>query len=429
MVLFLCYSFTQFIEQFLGIWILHKVYAEPRFQSKGMKLLGGGLFLAVAALFVWNAWGSYISNLAVLAGNVLWAFCYALYFKCPFDVVYIWEIFYGVMISLLKMPVLILMGLLQRKYLFEVNREIRNLAEILWSLGIEILIFILIKKKKDIIRLLRMLLSKYKKLVIIIFCIEWCMLSYSMFLGKQGFRPIDFVLHLIFIICAVLLMLYLALNILYQEIKNENIILDTVQNKLQSQNEKLQTFYNQRNQQVHDVKHIMIYLRNCLENGKTKEALEQVYHFTDDLAKMERKVWTGFAYLDFILNCKKLEMDGNEINFELEVDLYEIPVKDAELGVILGNLFDNAIEACRKCELNKRKIFLRICNLNDMFFLCLYNSSIQVPMVVDDRFVTTKEDKYAHGLGVESVKRIVEKYNGDISFQYDNEHFEVDILI
>ena len=429
MVLFLCYSFTQFIEQFLGIWILHKVYAEPRFQSKGMKLLGGGLFLAVAALFVWNAWGSYISNLVVLGGNVLWAFSYSLYFKSSFNVVYIWESFYEVMISLLKMPILILIGLLERKYLYEVNRGSRNFIEIIWCFGIEILIFTLVKKKKDIIKLLRMLLFKYKKLLIIIFCIEWCMLTYSMYLGKQGFLPIDFVTHLIFIICAVLLMLYLALNILYQEIKNENIILDTVQNNLQSQNDKLQTFYNQKNQQVHDVKHIMIYLRNCLENGKIKEALEQVYHFTDDLAKMERKMWTGFTYLDFILNCKKLEMDENEIDFELEVDLYEIPVKDAELGVILGNLFDNAIEACRKCELNKRKIFLRICNLNEMFLICLYNSSIQVPMVVDDRFVTTKEDKYAHGLGVESVKRIVGKYNGNINFQYDSEHFEVDILI
>lgn len=429
MVLFLCYSFTQFIEQFLGIWILHKVYAEPRFQSKGMKLLGGGLFLAVAALFVWNAWGSYISNLMLLLGNAFWAITYSLYFKCSFDVVYIWEIFYGVMVSLLKMPVLILTGLLQRKYLYEVNRQTRNFAEIFWCLGIEILIFILIKKKKDIVRLLRMLLSKYKKLVIIIFCIEWCMLSYSMFLGKQGFRPIDFVLHLIFIICAVLLMLYLALNILYQEIKNENIILDTVQNKLQSQNEKLQTFYNQRNQQVHDVKHIMVYLRNCLENGKIEDALAQIYGFTEDLAKMERKVWTGFSYLDFVLNCKKLEMDEYEIDFELEVDLYEIPLKDAELGVMLGNMLDNAIEASRKCEASKRKIFLRICNLNEMFLLRLYNSSIQMPMTVDDRFVTTKTNKYAHGLGVESVKRIVEKYNGDISFQYDNEHFEVDILI
>ena len=197
------------------------------------------------------------------------------------------------------------------------------------------------------------------------------------------------------------------LNVLYQEIKSENIMLDTIQNNLQNQNERLQTFYNQNNQRLHDIKHIMIYLRNCLENGKTEEALAQVYNFTDDLLAMERKVWTGFPFLDFLINCKKLEMDQNKIDFELEVDLYEIAIKDAELGVILGNLFDNAIEAARRCEPSNRRIFLRICNLNEMFLLHLFNSNTQMPVIVDDRFVTAKEDKYAHGLGVESVKRIV----------------------
>ena len=40
--------------------------------------------------------------------------------------------------------------------------------------------------------------------------------------------------------------------------------------------------------------------------------------------------------------------------------------------------------------------------------------------IKDGKLLTTKKDYYAHGLGVESVKRIVKKYNGNISFQYDN---------
>lgn len=428
-MLIVCYIIVHFIEQFLGIWLLHKVYFEPRNHSKPIKFFGGILFLAVMALFVWNAWESYISNVMILFGNLFWAFSYSLYFKCPFDVAYIWESFYGVMFSLLKMPVLILIGLQQQVIFYDANRGKKNFAEVFWCFLIEILIFILIKKKKDLIKLLRMLLFSYKKLLAIIFVIEWCMLTYSMYLGERGFAVIDFVLHLIFILCAVLLMFYLTLNVLYQEIKSENVMLDTIQNNLQNQNEKLQTFYNQNNRRLHDVKHIMIYLRNCLESGKTEEALAQVYDFTDDLLAMERKVWTGFSFLDFLINCKKLEMDENKIDFELEVDLYEIPIKDAELGVILGNLLDNAIEAAQRCELSNRRIFLRICNLNEMFLLSLNNSSTQMPMTIDDRFITTKEDKDAHGLGVESVKRIVDKYNGNISFQYDDEHFEVDILI
>lgn len=394
-----------------------------------MKLLGGGLFLAVAALFVWNAWESYISNLVILIHSVLWAVSYTLYFKCPLGVALVWENFYSVMVSLLKMPALILIGLLENKIFYDVNRGKKNFTEVFWCIIIEIFVFVLVRKKKDIIKLLRILLFKYRKLLVIIFAIEWCMLTYSMYLGEKGFAFIDFVLHLIFILCAVLLMLYLMMNILYREIKNENIILDTVQTNLQIQNEKLQAFYNKNSQQIHDVKHVMIYLKNCLENGKTDEALEQINDFTHDLSKMERKVWTGFPYLDFVLNCKKIEMDKNEIDFELEVDLYEMPFKDADLGIVLGNLLDNAIEAVQKCEQSKKKIFLRICNPNEMFLLCLYNNATQMPIILNDRFITTKADKYAHGLGVESVKRIVEKYNGNIEFQYDNEHFEVDILI
>ncbi|MEH2957582.1 GHKL domain-containing protein [Candidatus Merdisoma sp. JLR.KK006] len=429
MLLFLCYSFVHFIEMFLGIWIIHKIYPEPRFQSKAMRLLGGSVFLAVALLVVDNAWKSYISNVAIPSNIILCTLSYILCFKCSLSAILVWESFYSIMISLLKMPILILIGLLQHKVLSQVNREVRNFAEILWCFLIEILIFLLIKKRKDIIKLLKILLFRYKKLLITVFGIEWCMLTYSMYLGKEGFTFIDFVLHLIFIICAVLLMLYLMLNILYREIKSENIILDTIQSNLQNQNDKLQTYYNQNNQQLHDIKHIMIYLRNCLESGKAEEALAQVCEFTDNLIAMERKIWTGFSFLDFVINSKKLEMDDKKIDFELEVDLYEVPFKDAELGVILGNLLDNAIEASQKCEINKRKVFLRICNRNEIFLLCLYNNSVQMPVLKDDRFVTTKEDNYAHGLGVESVKRIVEKYNGNISFQYDDEHFEVDILI
>lgn len=429
MLLFLCYSFVHFIEMFLGIWIIHKIYPEPRFQSKALRMSGKILFLALAMLFMWNTWKSYISNLAIFIYSAAWAFCYVLYFKSPLSTVLIWENFYSLMISMLKMPVLILTGLLRHKILYDANRGKKNFAEVLWCLIIEITIFILVEKREDIVQLLRILLSKYKKLLIIIFCIEWCMLTYSMYLGEKGFTFIDFVLHIIFIICAVLLMLYLMLNILYQEIKSENIVLDTIQNNLQNQNDKLQIFYNQNNQRLHDIKHIMVYLRSCLESGKTEEALAQVYSFTNDLEEMERKVWTGFSFLDFIINCKKTEMDERGIDFELEVDLYEIPLQDAELGVVLGNLLDNAIEASQKCEQFQRKIILRICNLNQMFLLYLKNSNPQPPVVVDNRFVTTKEDKSAHGLGVESVKRIVDKYNGNISFQYDDEHFEVDILI
>ena len=43
------------------------------------------------------------------------------------------------------------------------------------------------------------------------------------------------------------------------------------------------------------------------------------------------------------------------------------------------------------------------------------------------KFVTTKTDTSAHGYGIESVKHIVEKYQGEINFDYDEVMFQVRI--
>ena len=65
--------------------------------------------------------------------------------------------------------------------------------------------------------------------------------------------------------------------------------------------------------------------------------------------------------------------------------------------MILGNLLDNAIEAAKQCAEGKRRIRLNISNRNELFQLCLENTSIQRPKVKEGRFYTTKEDRFAHG--------------------------------
>lgn len=98
------------------------------------------------------------------------------------------------------------------------------------------------------------------------------------------------------------------------------------------------------------------------------------------------------------------------------------------MGTVLGNLLDNAIEACQKCG-EERYIHLQIRNVKKIFILRLKNSSIKEPKCRGGRFLTDKKDTNAHGMGVEQVKRIVSKYGGDIEFRYDSEHFEVNIIV
>lgn len=428
-MLSVCYCIAQFLEIFLGIGVIQKLYPEKREHSIWFQIILMIACVVWGMLATWNAWLFFVSNTFVIVNSLFFSALIFAYYSIPFFRIFSWELFYNTTLALAKMLLLILEGVLEQKTLHEVNLGARSIKETAWCFIMYLAIFIIIFTNKNMQQILRIMLLEHKKILCVVYCVEWGMLTYSMYLGKKGFSTTGFTLHFSFVLCAVLVMLYMIWYILYQQVNMERNRLDTFQNMLEKQNQALQMIYNQNSQKMHDVKHVMLYLKNCLDQGKTEEAKKQIFQYANELKGMERKVWTGFSFLDFILNYKKAEMDEKGISFKLEVELYNIPLKEAELGIVLGNLLDNAIEAASQCELQKRNIYLKIGNMNQMFLLCIKNSSTKIPCLKKGHFVTTKEDSYAHGLGVKSVKRIVEDKNGSTCFQYDKEHFEVTILI
>ena len=57
------------------------------------------------------------------------------------------------------------------------------------------------------------------------------------------------------------------------------------------------------------------------------------------------------------------------------------------------------------------------------------NTSTLRPIERNKRFITSKQEKKGHGYGIESVKHIVNKYNGEVKFEYDNRIFAVRITM
>lgn len=428
-MLLVCYGLAQFVEMSLGIWVFQKLYPDKREHSIWEKMIFFTIYIGWGILAIWNVWMTFISNSFIILNSLLLSALICVYLKRNYYLTFVWEFFYNTTLGLLKMLLLILEGVLKQETIYGVNWRGRNFKELIWCFIIYTIVYLIILAKRNIQQILKIVLSQHRKMMCAVCCIEWSMLTYSMFLGKKGFSTVGFVLHSVFVLCTVLVMLYLICYVLYQQVKVEKSRLDTFQTMLEKQNQTLEVMYNQNSKKIHDIKHVMMYLENCLEQGKMKEAQVEIHHYVKELVGMGQKVWTGFSFLDFILNYKKAIMDEKEISFKLEVELYSIPLEESELGIVLGNLFDNAIEAASHCELGNRNVYLKIGNMNQMFLLYMSNSSIKLPQMRNGRFLTTKEDSYAHGLGVESVKRIIQKQNGSICFQYDEEHFNVTILI
>lgn len=429
-MLFVCYAAIETIQFATGVYILHLIYySEEEAFEKVRTVIFLGIYAILNIVHIENMWDSYISNMSVIIESVTLALACCWYFRHSFFSAFTLLLLYFSNISLLRLPVLIVEGMKSQLNLSEVNRASYSVAECVWSAAILLLICWLIYKYKNTRKFLRYIMTNYLGWILGIAIIQWSALSCNMWLGLKDFHPENLLLNLLMILVTQIYMQYLVVRVAQKESVAEIQRMDMVQRLLEKRNEKLQELYDKNSSQMHEVYHDMMYLYHCLAEHQYEEAEKFLEAYVAQYEKSQGKVWTGLSFLDFLINYKKEEMDKKHINFQLSLDVYDYPFEDRELGTVLGNLLDNAIEACQKCKEEDRFIHLQIRNLKKIFILQLDNSSIKEPQLCrDGRFLTDKKDTNAHGMGVDQVKRIVEKYGGDIKFRYDSEHFEVNII-
>lgn len=97
----------------------------------------------------------------------------------------------------------------------------------------------------------------------------------------------------------------------------------------------------------HDMKNQIAGIYGYLEKGEIEEGKREVCSILNQLEKAEQKLFTANAVVNGILNMKYVEIEAKQIEAKLDVKLPEIlGITGTDLGVLFGNILDNAIEAC-----------------------------------------------------------------------------------
>ena len=105
----------------------------------------------------------------------------------------------------------------------------------------------------------------------------------------------------------------------------------------------------------------------------------------------------------------------------------ETSLSDGDISILVGNLLDNAIEACEQIQDGMRWVLFKLKKRQHSLFIEISNSLGTVPRIKDGELLTSKKDKRLHGYGLKSVKRIVQKYDGVFSFSVEADVFKVKI--
>ena len=179
----------------------------------------------------------------------------------------------------------------------------------------------------------------------------------------------------------------------------------------------------------HDMKHHLGEISYLAKEGRSKEIVKYVSEMKDFIKNKDNVVSTGNAAVDGILNYKieKAIAENIQINSKITIP-DETELSSFDMNIIFGNLIDNAIEAAG--ETANPVINIDVEYKKECLFIDVSNSFHQTPKFKRDGLpITTKRDKEEHGFGVENIKRIVEKYDGEMEFSVTDTMFKVYIVM
>ena len=173
----------------------------------------------------------------------------------------------------------------------------------------------------------------------------------------------------------------------------------------------------------HDWKNHLLAIRTMIKEQNYEELESYLGEIEGSLYNSEMYVITGNRIVDAVLNKKTTYAREKKIDVQLQCDyLKGLKVADKDICVILANLYDNAIEAAEKVEENPW-IHVDIVRNEDMLMVKFSNNYADKPKKMGGQFASVKGNRMVHGYGLLSVKRAVQKYDGDLDTDYDDEEF------
>ncbi|MBQ3891162.1 MAG: GHKL domain-containing protein, partial [Lachnospiraceae bacterium] len=190
---------------------------------------------------------------------------------------------------------------------------------------------------------------------------------------------------------------------------------------------QLSEAYRQNRRIIHDVKKHYFSIGEYINHNDLKGLLEYTNTAAKDLEATYVKYNTGNLVIDsFLTNYSNL-FSANHIEFvaRLNVECARVPVNDYDLCIILGNILDNAFNACKKAESFENNFLIEIeTTNNDKFRIHTENAMPKV----EESTENLKKSSINHGFGLENIKKTVKENNGFVTISTD-EVFILDILI
>ena len=178
-------------------------------------------------------------------------------------------------------------------------------------------------------------------------------------------------------------------------------------------------------EEKHNLVNELIVIKNNIENDDFENVvlnLDKIIHTVDNIRLISN---SGNTTVDAVINSKYAVAVNVGIEFQTKIFIPgSMPINQCDIGVVLGNAIDNAIEAARACSINKKiiEIFMEV---KKGALILIIKNPFEHDIIKDNkgRLLSTKRDYKLHGYGVSSIKKVVQKYYGEVLIETLNGKF------
>ncbi len=183
----------------------------------------------------------------------------------------------------------------------------------------------------------------------------------------------------------------------------------------------LEQNYRLQRKSTHEFEHHLQVLGDLLKQNETDAACEYLDKLKKNRSMHVMGVNSRHPVVDVILNQKYQMARENDVKVQVQVnDLSEIDIPSDSLVVVLTNLWDNAIEACRRIN-GYREIFCSIL-YDEGLYISIRNTSNPVK-IEGGKIATSKQDSLSHGFGLMSVCYTLDSLGAEYTYDYNEGWF------
>lgn len=246
---------------------------------------------------------------------------------------------------------------------------------------------------------------------------------------EQALYP-ETTIFLFFINIGSLVTVHVVIHLLSEQRKNLQLEANNHQLLMQTlQYENLQERIKETRRAGHDIRHHFVAISGYLESGDYEGLKKYMKEYLEGLPE-DMLYFCEHSLINMLIVYYYQMAKEKDINFNIDVNIPDkIGISDSDLSILFGNLLENAIYACSIQKESRKYIDLRSSYTNGNIFVLTIDNTYENELKIDRDGVYLSTKHKGNGIGIESVKMIVNNYHGICKFEQNGGVFHVSVML